>query len=339
MIQNFDIIKIDENNEFIKIKSELRNNNTSETYLEFLKKLKPNYFYTYLNILIPVILLIMICYGHNSLIFFNTQNLFFNIAIFFSLSFFFGMCFHVLQQAFHVGIHFELHSNRDINDKISNLIGLFTASEIKEARKIHMLHHRINGTPDDPENSYFKTLNFMTLIKFFSGIAIITYALGLLEKKQEKNIDDIKEIRLIDKIKSFLTFHRIKVIIFHSTIIICNLLYFDNYILAFSWFYGFIAFYPFFSSLLNILEHGHPKEVMNNKDFKISPLNRLFDSSFISKYIYGSFGANKHAIHHWDPTVHHSNMDDVEKFLYNSQIQKDIIQRRISFFKTLKQLI
>ena len=32
MIQNFDIIKIDENNEFIKIKSELRNNNTSETY-------------------------------------------------------------------------------------------------------------------------------------------------------------------------------------------------------------------------------------------------------------------------------------------------------------------
>ena len=114
---------------------------------------------------------------------------------------------------------------------------------------------------------------------------------------------------------------------------------FDNYILAFSWFYGFIAFYPFFSSLLNILEHGHPKEVMNNLDFKISPLNRLFDSSFISKYIYGSFGANKHAIHHWDPTVHHSNMDDVEKFLYNSQIQKDIIQRRISFFKTLKQLI
>ncbi|MDC1069921.1 hypothetical protein OAQ10_02245 [Candidatus Pelagibacter sp.] len=65
----------------------------------------------------------------------------------------------------------------------------------------------------------------------------------------------------------------------------------------------------------------------------------MFDGNFFSKYIYASFGAYKHAIHHWDPTVHHTIVDDVENFLLNTQIKKSVENRKTSILQTIKKII
>ena len=96
--------------------------------------------------------------------------------------------------------------------------------------------------------------------------------------------------------------------------IVIFIFYYKNFYLAVAWVYGFFAFLPFFNSLQNILEHADEKKIRINEGYELRPINRNFSSNFLSKYIFGNFGSNKHAIHHWDPSIHFLNLEKTERF-------------------------
>jgi len=112
----------------------------------------------------------------------------------------------------------------------------------------------------------------------------------------------------------------------------------NSYILIFAWVYGFFTFFPFFSSVQNMLEHSEEKQIKEQHGYILKPINRNFESDFFSKYILGSYGTNKHALHHWDPTIHFLNVEETTEFLLNSNISKTIENHKASYIDTLKKV-
>jgi fatty acid desaturase len=333
MIQNIDT-NIDKNFQFIKIKSGLYNHILAQNYPVYLKSLSPKYYKTYINIFLLYVGLFLSISINIYLINFFSSNLA-NIIFFFINSLFVGLFIHSLQQALHVGLHYELHPVKKINDIIAYFLGILTGVNVKQARIIHMIHHKRHAEQDDPENSYLFPLTFIKILKFFTTISIIEYCL-----KIDKNInkDEKLDSSFTKKILAFVTLSRVFSIIVHILIVYIIFLN-SNLFFALSWVYGFLTFFPFFASLLNIIEHAEEKKDKLNNTTNSMPVNRLFNRNFFSKYIYASFGAYKHAIHHWDPTVHHTMVDDVEDYLLNTQIRKSVENRKTTILQTLKKII
>ena len=180
---------LDTSNYFFKIKNKIYfDENNYKNYDDLKKNIKINYNTVYLQTVLPVLVLVVIC---SISIFINNitvNKLYINPVHFLFLSIVIGQIFHNIQNCIHAGIHYNLHPNKNISDLISNILGLLTGSEVKEARKIHLKHHTLIGTHDDPENSYLYPLTIKKIIFYFTGIAIIQYALAL-NKGKEKSED------------------------------------------------------------------------------------------------------------------------------------------------------
>jgi fatty acid desaturase len=338
MTNNFSNIDntIDKNLEFVKVKKELSDDSNFK-YTEFLNIKKPSYFLTYINIVTIYLIFLTFLFINTHL--YNSYNSFYFKIIFFILnSFCVGLAIHNIQQALHVGLHYELHKNKKINDCITYFLGLLTGVDVKQARIIHMKHHIRHAEEDDPENSYLYPMTLLKIIKFFSGISIAEYCFKIDQKTsiQNENFEN-KNKKILKKILVFFTFSRFLSITLHLLIFL-YLYKKSNLLFALSWVYGFLTFFPFFASLLNILEHGEEKLKRKSDQKTNRAINRLFDTNFFSKYIFAPFGAHKHAIHHWDPTVHHTIMDSVENFLLKTQVGNCIKNRKTTLFKTLKEI-
>ena len=329
---NKESLAISKPSDFISLKDKINNNETS--YFEFKQKLKVYYPKVYLLILLPILTLVLVI----SATFFMeknlTKNFFSTITIVIFLSIIIGLIFHHIQNIIHAAIHNNLHKNLKINDFIANILGLFTASEINEVKKIHWKHHKFVGTYDDPEGSYLYPLNLKKIIFYFLGIAMVQYALGY-SKQTSKN----DEKNFFNKILTLFTLHRTFSLIFHLTCLSFFYFYLQSSIIFFSWIYAFFALLPFFNSMQNILEHAETNEIRKSSIYKIKPVNRNFASDFFSKYIYGNFGSNKHALHHWDPSIHYSSLDEVCVFLEQSNFSETIKNHKSNYFEALKKIL
>jgi len=265
---------IDQNDMFLKIKSQLFNNKEKKNYDNFFKSLKQDYQGFYFRMFFLTITTIIII----SLIGFFLQES--NVSIFKKTIFFLfaslviGIFLYNIQQAVHLGQHFNLSKNRSVNDLITNFLGLFTGIEVTEGRRIHFKHHKLLSEDEDPENSYMNRLNLKKIVKFFSLFAVFNYGLNVLFIKK-KNDDD--EVKLKDKIINFFSLYRFFSIIFN--LLILYVTYQINYIITLAWAYGLLAFCPFFCSLLNMLEHGNKK--IDSKKNKIL-INRIFSNSILT---------------------------------------------------------
>jgi fatty acid desaturase len=329
---NNESLTIDKPSEFINLKDKINNNETS--YFEFKKKLKVYYPKVYLLTLLPILTLVLVI----SATFFIeknfTQNFFSTITIVIFLSIIIGLIFHHIQNIIHAAIHNNLHKNLKINDFIANILGLFTASEINEVKKIHWKHHKFVGTYDDPESSYLYPLNLKKIIFYFLGVAMVQYALGYSKQTSEN-----AEKNFINKILSLFTLHRTFSLIFHLTCLSFFYFYLQSSVISFSWIYAFFALLPFFNSMQNILEHAETRGIRNSRNYKIKPVNRNFASDIFSKYIYGNFGSNKHALHHWDPSIHYSSLDEVCEFLEQSNFSETIKNHKSKYLEALKKIL
>ena len=331
---NTDIQSISTPSEFVKLKAQIVNNGVS--YSAFKQSLRVNYQKVYFLIFLPFLFLFLsIFVGHYVEITFAT-NILAKIITSIFVAGFIGLVLHSMQNIMHAAIHYDLHPNRITNDRIANFtVGLFSACEVKQGRKIHSLHHSISGSEKDPESSYLQPLNYKKIISYFTGIEILKYILKI-DKKIETNKDD--KIKFTDKIKYILNAHR-----FFSLIVHLSFLYFfyfilNSHVLVFAWVYGFFAFFPFFSSVQNVMEHGEEKIEKEKNDYMLKPVNRNFSSNFFSKYILGSYGTNKHALHHWDPAIHFLNVEETTDFLLKSNYAKTVKNYEAGYLDTFKKV-
>jgi len=320
--------------EFVKLKGKIFNNEIS--YSTFKENLKVNYKKVYFLVFLPfVFLFLSIFIGYFLELNFAT-NILSKVIITIFISSFIGLIFHNMQNIIHAATHYGLHKNKIKNDRIANLTaGLFTACEVKQGRKIHSVHHTISGTIEDPESSYLHTLNFKKIISYFTGIEILKY---ILEIDKKIKTDENEKKKFKGKISYILNPIRFYSLIVHLSFLSFFYFVLNSYILIFAWVYGFFTFFPFFSSVQNILEHSEEKQIKEQHGYILKPINRNFESDFFSKYILGSYGTNKHALHHWDPTIHFLNVEETTEFLLNSNISKTIENHKASYIDTLKKV-
>jgi fatty acid desaturase len=224
----------------------------------------------------------------------------------------------------HAAAHYEIHPNKSKNDRISDLfIGVLFGIPVKKYRKIHWLHHENLGKKDDPEHSYFNELNLLFLVKTITGLHTLSIILS-------RN----KTVTRTDPKKNFLT-HALYTFFFHAVTLFV-LFIAGGWLLLLTWLAGLVIVFPVLATLRQLLEHrdtlAQKKVDYTETDHgKISRLfgEGIFDSSF------GAACFNKHLLHHWDPTISYTRLQEVEDFLKNCPETAAIIKKsKTSYLKT-----
>jgi fatty acid desaturase len=110
--------------------------------------------------------------------------------------------------------------------------------------------------------------------------------------------------------------------------------------LVITWVAAMIIVFPLFATIRQLMEH---RDIAASGKIDYSKIdhgkvNRLFgngplDSSF------GAAGFNKHLLHHWDPSISYTCLNEVEKFLTNCPETSAIIHKsKTSYLKTFVAL-
>lgn len=306
-------------------------NQFGESYKDFRKKLQPNYFIVWRDIALGYILLGM--------------TLFFSIQIEYHysylwallwlplLAFFIGFWFSFLQLFIHEASHFNLHPDQSLNDKLTNcLIGIWVGSDIESYRRIHYKHHQSLGHTDDTEHSYFNHLSVRFLFETLFGIHAVRILLHRKAVAQKSTTDTPKA-----KGKSLFLLLGLSL---HG-ILLLMLLYNGFYVSILAWVMGIGMFFPFFATVRQLLEHrdehADPKVDYNKVDH--GEVNRIFKKTPFS-FFFGGAGFDKHLIHHWDPSVSYTRLQDVEDFLLQTEVAKElIIKSKTSYSTTFLKLL
>jgi fatty acid desaturase len=108
---------------------------------------------------------------------------------------------------------------------------------------------------------------------------------------------------------------------------------------ALAWIGGMAVCFPFFGAMRQLLEHrsttADPDADYTNTDH--GALTRIFGNDFFSR-TFGGAGFNKHLLHHWEPVVSYTRLDDMEDYLIKTSIAPVIQSRHTSYFKTFIEL-
>lgn len=238
----------------------------------------------------------------------------------------FGYFLAYLHLFVHEAAHFNIHPDKKQNDRLANifLCALF-ALDMKSYRSIHWQHHLHLATPHDKEISYFNALTFTFMLKVLSGF----HTLHIVLNRRKNNIQ--KEKSKKGQLLRFVL----------AQVLFCSLAYITGNIpLLLSWLAGLFIVFPFLATLRQILEH-RDESASNQPEYYSTQrhtISRLFGSDIISS-TFGGAGFNRHILHHWDPQISYTRLNEVLMFLRQSEITKDIIvQSRTSYLKTFRNL-
>jgi len=296
------------------------------SYTTFRETLKPDYFKTWLHIILG-----LLCLATLLFIFIIIENkipgwYLLTIPVFSILT---GFTIAFINLFVHEAGHYYLYPDKKMNDLLANIfLCSWTGIHIKVYRKIHWLHHQHLATDSDPENSYFNVLSGKFIFETFSGI----HALRIILRKNDNEVLE-KELR-----KRSIQMLLAGLII--NGILLFVAIWFNNYPLVIVWILAMLVFFPFFASIRQLIEHRDELAASDNA-FYISPkrkISRLFTDGIFSN-LFGPAGFNKHMIHHWDPILPFTALGKVEVFLAGCDKTKEIIQRsKTTYFAAFKKL-
>jgi fatty acid desaturase len=230
----------------------------------------------------------------------------------------------------HEAGHYNIHRDKKINDRLATfLLCLPFGLSIRSYRKIHWQHHVHLGTPDDTEISYFRAITKLFVFETLTGI----HLLRTMFLKNQKNILNTQQLRESRKML-------IAGILFHTCIIVLAFLI-GAWAFVVAWILGFGIFFPFFATIRQVLEHRD--ELANSKiDFTKQPhgkISRLFVNNFLSSS-FGSAGFTRHMIHHWDPQISYTRLNDIEAFLLQSDKTASLIsESKTSYSSVLRKML
>lgn len=303
--------------------------NNFQTYTDFRKGLKTNYFRVQINVLFSFLILPIYLF----IITRHDFNIYFAIPILFVLS----LTEHRLLNVIHEGAHWLIAKKRFTNDLFTNAIaGIFFVVDVDQYRQTHIQHHRNLGKELDPENSHMEKLDATWLISAFTGIGSIR---KVIQRKKSRNIFSV-ESRYRHFIIPMLG------ILLHS-IIILALITNATRISLWVWIIATYLLAPGLGLLRNLLEHRYVEAIdtsvwdfllqNSQKDGLSKATTRTFTRSKLSQ-LYGSMGFTRHLIHHWDPSISYLNLKKVHGFLLQTQIGPALEKTNSTFTSTFIQL-
>ncbi len=291
-----------------------------ETYAELRRQLKPHWFLVWLDMLLTPILglaflhiVVQMCTGS---IFWQAVSLIPGGAIG-------GLIVHKMTLFLHESAHFNLSPNRKINDVMADIyVGRFLFTSAKQYRLPHLTHHRLLGSVEDPERSYFLPLTIPRIIGALFGSSVIA-------SMRVGSVETASRIRLTNLILGF------------STHLICVAFIFSFFGLhgLTLWILSAYSWMPFWVTIRQTLEHrsitADPQA--DYTQLPHGPLTRNF--SGIGTIFLGGVGFSNHLLHHWDPGISYTQLSSLRKKLSQSVAGMILNNQTSSYTYVFRKLI
>ncbi|CAN5876539.1 hypothetical protein BH11BAC4_BH11BAC4_24290 [soil metagenome] len=316
---------------FHLLKSSLYNS-SGLSYTDFKKTLKPVYSKVWIDIFLgwAGIFIVLITAGF----LLQSGDILFSIIVSLTAATLIGYFIAYLINFFHEAAHYNITAGKRTNDRLANLLlGILVGQGIKNYRLVHWQHHVALGTTADTERSYFESLDLRFFIYALTGIS----ALQLLLKRSEFVKANSKEpAAVLSKEKYIQLFISLA---FHAGLLTLLFL-FGQYWLMAVWILATGSFYPFFNRLRQLIEHRSDKadKKINYANMPHGKLSRIFGNSILDRS-FGSAGFNKHLLHHLEPTISYTRMNELEAFLTETLLGEHIKKQRSSYFGIFKKLL
>lgn len=308
--------------------NELRDTVTAETggaYRSFLQNLKPDYHKVWRDLALGYAMLVTALY------LINLSHTFFWIIVAVPVgAILIGYWVAYLQLFIHEGAHYNIAPERKINDRLCNLlICWMVGTTIKDYRVIHFQHHRNLGQTDDSERSYFNSLNN----KFILGMLLGIHPIRVFLLRRTLRRQEAPETQTKKENRPFLYG-----ILAHLALI-GSLIALGAWPSALAWIGGMGVFFPFFGAMRQLLEHRSTTAdpAVDYTAIDHGALTRIFGNDFFSR-TFGGAGFNKHLLHHWEPVVSYTRLDDMEEYLLKTSIAPVIQSRHTTYLKTFIEL-
>ncbi len=243
-----------------------------------------------------------------------------------------GYAIAFLNNFFHEAAHYNLAPGRRANDLLTNLLMAWMfGSSIELYRKIHFQHHRALGTTMDSENSYFDPLRIRYLVAGLLGLKVLRTLRRYREVEHKRDPGGGEDER------------RGGWMLLAAAVngaIVVALGIAGAWAAAGAWMLGELAFFPFFVSLRQTLEHRdeHAEAATDYREVDHGATNRLFGDGPLASTL-GSAGFNRHALHHWEPQVSCTRLRDLERYLERTKLEPYLAERRTTYRETLLRLL
>jgi len=234
---------------------------------------------------------------------------------------------------FHEAAHYNVAPGRRTNDLLTNLtMSWLYGTSIALYRRVHFQHHRALGTTMDSESSYFDPLR----VRYFAEGLVGVRALKSLRRHQQAThrVDQGEEGAGGARIGWAL------VALIANGGIVAALAFNGAWSAAGAWAIGEVAFFPFFVSLRQLLEHRDEDADPEVDYFEVDhgATNRLFGDGPVASTL-GSAGFNRHALHHWEPQVSCTRLRELESYLSRTDLAPYLAERQTTYWSTLLRLL
>jgi fatty acid desaturase len=209
----------------------------------------------------------------------------------------------------HDGLHGSLCSKRHVNDLICHyLLATPLGSLFFVGRAMHLEHHRLVGTEEDPDLGFYSCKNKSDrqsfLSYFFVTLLFLQIKYSLFAKPTHKVVR-VKnpKTNLLSKPYALIIMVIVQLIIFFVLWFATGHIYF--YLIF--WFLPIVTLTVFCDKVRIFCEHTPFQEDTH----RVNAVLRTFKSSFIERFFLAPFDMNYHVEHHLYPGIPHQNLHKV----------------------------
>ena len=295
-----------------------------------LRELKANYFIVFRDISLGFISILLALILSSKIFVDPNYSISFKLFTVLLCSSVIGFFIANLTLFIHEAAHYNIHSNKRINDYLANIfLCYFIFQSISNYRITHLEHHRNHGTVKDTENSYFNYPSLSFLLKTIFLYRPIKVAFTKIFKNNKGH----------KQTTNLFIFYAL----FINMIILCLCYLLGGFLLTASWILGYLSFFPLFGSIRQIIEHRNPS---NDKSTDYTKYDHgaytiYFKNTFFS-YLFGAAGFRSHLVHHLEPSISYTNFNEFERILSQNlpnEYREEFYLRETTYFKAFLNLI
>ena len=241
-----------------------------------------------------------------------------------------GFIIAYLQLFIHEAAHWNLAKSRKASDRIGNIaIAWHVGTSVAAYRKVHFDHHRYLGHEGDGERSYIHRLNWRLIIEMVTGI----HALRIFLARSRAPKDSAAKSEAAPTSRLPL----VRGIAVHG-LLLAGLLAMGAWSAALAWIGGMAIFYPLFGTLRPLLEHRPSSSDSALLAGKREAVTRIFEDGLFAR-TFGGAGFSRHLLHHWEPQVSYTRLEDLERYLSATSIGAIIDARRTTYVQAFRDIL
>jgi fatty acid desaturase len=247
----------------------------------------------------------------------------------------FGYLHHYLALFMHEAAHFNVARSRKSNDLLTNLfLGVIQGYSVETYRPSHFGHHREIGSPEDPEHHYFYALDWRLVLLTLSGIRT---AKGVWKRLRGSGKSAVAGAGKPGTPSG--KWVVVAGVLVHGAIVVGSIVA-GHWPLGLAWLLGFFIWFPFFSTIRQILEH-RDFDAARDSDFtreRHGAISRIFGDGMVAGTL-GAAGFSRHLLHHWEPQVPYTRLRELEQFLLETEAGPIIRARQETYLSALGKLL